>query len=68
MAILIGYMLKLFTAVVAFFVMRLSLSRLDKHLDFDFKEWFFNASSEEKAKYLGLRFVGICLLFGFILL
>ena len=63
-----GFGLKILTALIAFVIVRLTLSNLDKVVGFDFKDWIEDADDNAKATYLGARIIAICLLFGVILL
>ena len=66
--ILLGFSLKLFSALTAFVIARLALRNLDKASGFDFKHWINNTDENSKSIYLGSRIIAVCILFGLIIL
>lgn len=58
---------KLFTAILAFFAMRIMLWKFDRVLNFDFKEWFANVSDENKTLYLSVRLLAAAIFFAWLL-
>jgi len=64
---LIAFAIKLTTAIVAYVCMRLVLKQLDKSIQFNFKEWFKNAHSKDKAIYLSTRYAATAMFFAFLL-
>jgi len=61
-----GATLKLVLAAIALLVLRFALKGLDRKMEFDFKGWLNDASDLARSIYLAGRFIGACLLFGFI--
>lgn len=58
---------KLFAAVLAFFALRIMLWKFDRVLNFDFKEWFSNASDDNKTIYLSVRLLAAAIFFAWLL-
>lgn len=65
--IITGLLLKLVTAIIAFFAIRVSLRQFDRISGINFKKWYSNASTFDQAVYFCGRNLAVCILFGLIL-
>lgn len=48
-------------------VLNLSLIILDKQMNFNLKHWMMSSHGKDKALYISMRFIGMCILIGLIL-
>ena len=62
----IGATYKMLLASAALVCVWLWLRLLDAAAGMPFKEWVKNASKADLGEYYGYRFIGACVLFGFI--
>jgi hypothetical protein len=61
-----GVCLKIVVALLALGSLRLALLWFDHKMEFKFKDWINGADSHSIAIYYAGRFIGACILFGFI--
>lgn len=61
---LIEFAYSIAVALAGLAAARAALWALDHSLGFNFKAWYQNASSTDKAMYYSARFIGVCLLLG----
>lgn len=60
-------LLKLYSAFMAIVCVRMTLFIFDKTIKYSFLEWIENCDNRDRALYYGLRYLGTCILFGFII-
>ncbi len=65
--IAVGLGLKFVAALFAVFAIFFTIVWMDKKFAINIKGWLNDSSDVTKAIYLGLRFVGLCVLFGLIM-
>lgn len=63
----IGFFLKIVGALIAWMVLRYSLTNLDKATGLDFKQWVKDSDVQSKSIYLSFRILAIAILFGSVL-
>lgn len=68
--IFIAFIAKLALAGLAVVAMRLTLALFDRITDFEFKDWIekmYKDSPDKLALYYGLRYIGVAIIFAWIL-
>lgn len=58
---------KIITAIIALIALRLTLKMFDRMSGLNFKGWIAKAETKDVAIYTGMRFIGACILFAYIL-